>query len=155
MELGFALFNSSAFETAPAMPLAPSVRTISAPYAASSLRLSMLIVSGITITALYPLEAATIARPTPVLPLVGSIIVPPGLRVPAFSASAIILRAGLSLALPPGFTASNLTRSSASIFSIFSMLFILTRGVPPISSVTFCLIFLISISFHILSLCRL
>src|SRR5438552_11972716 len=48
---------------------------------------SRLILSGIVNTARYPLIAATMARPSPVFPLVGSMIVPPGLRVPFASAS--------------------------------------------------------------------
>jgi hypothetical protein len=46
--------------------------------------------SGITSTSLYPFTAATIARPTPVLPDVGSIIVPPLRSLPVASASSTI-----------------------------------------------------------------
>ncbi len=60
---------------APFIPSAPGVSTSSAPYARSRLRRSILIVSGITRMALRPLAAATIARPIPVFPLVGSMIV--------------------------------------------------------------------------------
>jgi len=44
----------------------------------------------------------------PVLPLVGSTSVAPGLSVPFFSASAIIARPMRSLTLPPGFRLSTL-----------------------------------------------
>ena len=53
-----------------------------------------------TKTILYPLTAATIARPTPVLPEVGSTIVPPGLQQPARSASSIISAPMRSLTRP-------------------------------------------------------
>jgi len=51
---------------------------------------SRLILSGIVKIVRYPLIAATIARPIPVFPLVGSMIVPPGLSSPRRSASSII-----------------------------------------------------------------
>ena len=57
---------------------------------------------------LYPRCAATIARPTPVLPLVGSMIVEPGFKRPSRSAASIIVSAGRSLELPPGLVVSNL-----------------------------------------------
>jgi hypothetical protein len=44
----------------------------------------------------------------PVLPLVGSIIVAPGLSSPLLSASSIIANAMRSLTLPPGLADSNL-----------------------------------------------
>ena len=50
----------------------------------------------------YPRIAAAIARPVPVLPLVGSTIVPPGLSRPWRSAASSIATAGRSLTLPPG-----------------------------------------------------
>jgi hypothetical protein len=46
---------------------------------------------------------AIIARAIPVFPLVGSISFIPGLIYPRFKASLIILNAGLSFTLPPGF----------------------------------------------------
>ena len=51
---------------------------------------------------LYPRCWATSARPTPVLPEVGSTMVPPGLSSPLASAASIILIAMRSLELPPG-----------------------------------------------------
>src|SRR5687768_1034347 len=74
------------------------------------------------------------ARPTPVLPEVGSTMVPPGLSSPDFSAASIIRAAIRSLTLPPGLTYSTLAstsglRPSATAFSR-------TSGVLPIRSVT-------------------
>src|SRR3989442_15022611 len=51
----------------------------------------------------YPLIAAAIASPMPVLPLVGSTSVPPGLSAPRRSASSTMATAMRSLTLPPGF----------------------------------------------------
>ncbi|MMZ71190.1 hypothetical protein D1872_344620 [compost metagenome] len=62
-----------------------------------------------TMTALYPFAAATSASPMPVLPLVASMIVPPGFNLPAFSASSTMLMAMRSLTLEPGFWYSSLT----------------------------------------------
>src|SRR3954454_11827101 len=47
------------------------------------------------------------ARPTPVLPEVGSMMVPPGPSSPSRSAASIIATAGRSLTLPPGFVVSS------------------------------------------------
>ena len=41
-------------------------------------------VSGITMMTRYPLAFATEARPIPVFPLVGSIIVAPGFKIPLY-----------------------------------------------------------------------
>src|SRR4028119_78853 len=49
--------------------------------------------SGMTSTSLWPLTAATIARPMPVLPDVGSTIVPPGRSAPDFSAPSTLATA--------------------------------------------------------------
>ena len=49
---GISFESSSAFAMAPFIPFVPSVRTISAPYALMMLRLSTLMVSGITMIAL-------------------------------------------------------------------------------------------------------
>src|SRR5690606_5349222 len=83
---------------------------------------------------LYPRCWATIASPTPVLPDVGSTMVPPGLSRPRFSASSIILTAMRSLELPPGFRYSILasTMPAPSGTTEFSW----TRGVLPMSSLT-------------------
>ena len=51
---------------------------------------------------LYPLAAATAAKPIPVLPLVGSIITDPLCGLPVFPASSIIAFAILSLPNLPG-----------------------------------------------------
>ena len=55
---------------------------------------------------------AAMARPCPVLPLVGSMIVPPGFSSPARSAASIIGRPMRSLTDPPGLSISILARSS-------------------------------------------
>src|SRR5438477_11610625 len=56
--------------------------------------------------------AAAIARPTPVLPEVGSTIVPPGRSFPSRSACSIIGRPIRSFTEPPGFRYSSLARIS-------------------------------------------
>src|SRR5690349_7185354 len=53
------------------------------------------------------------ARPTPVLPEVGSTIVPPGLSFPSRSACSIIARPIRSLTEPPGLRYSSLARIRA------------------------------------------
>src|SRR5919197_484503 len=55
----------------------------------------------------YPLMAAAIARPWPVLPDVGSTIVPPGFSRPSRSAASIIGRPIRSFTLPPGLSISS------------------------------------------------
>src|SRR6476661_5831027 len=52
------------------------------------------------------------ASPTPVLPEVGSTIVPPGFSRPWRSASSIMAMAGRSLTLPPGLNSSTLAMRS-------------------------------------------
>src|SRR5689334_8534293 len=78
--------------------------------------------------------AAAIARPTPVLPDVGSTIVPPGRRCPSRSAASIIARPIRSFTEPPGFRYSSFARivpgTSREIRSRR------TIGVPPTSSST-------------------
>src|SRR5438874_1009526 len=54
--------------------------------------------------------AAAMARPWPVLPEVGSTIVPPGRSFPARSAASIIRTPIRSFTLPPGFSISSLAR---------------------------------------------
>jgi hypothetical protein len=62
----------SALSKAPLSPLLGSVNTISAPNARRSMRLSTSIDEGIVAISLYPLAAATEAKPMPVFPVVGS-----------------------------------------------------------------------------------
>ncbi len=59
---------------------------------------------------LYPLIAAAIASAMPVLPLVASMMVSPGLILPRASAALSMLRAGRSLAEPAGLWPSSLAR---------------------------------------------
>src|SRR5271156_5277817 len=68
------------------------------------------------------------ARPMPVLPLVASITVCPGLSLPVFSASSITPRARRSLTEPSGLNASILTKR---FISGGASLLILTTGVLP------------------------
>ena len=131
---GISLASSSALAMAPFIPLAPSVRTTSAPYAFRMFLLSTLMVSGMVRIVLYPLAAAIAASPIPVLPDVGSMMVAPGFRTPFCSASSIIALPILSLTLPAGLKYSSLARMVASSPSAFSTFFTSTSGVFPISS---------------------
>ena len=74
------------------------------------------------------------ARPTPVLPLVASMMVPPGVRSPEASAARTIDRAMRSLTLPAGSKASTLARTVAGPEMTRLMR---TSGVPPTASVMF------------------
>ena len=114
----------------------PSVLTTLADggYALSRLRLSMLMVSGIVSISLYLFTAATMARPMPVLPLVGSIIVVSGLIKPCFSASVIMLKQMRSFTLPPGFLDSSFATTVA--FMPWVSWFSFTSGVFPMVSKT-------------------
>ena len=79
-----------------------------------------------------PLRAATMARPTPVLPLVGSTMVPPGWRRPSRSACSIIASAGRSFEEKPGLYSSSLaSRWQSTSRAVRSSRII---GVFPISS---------------------
>ena len=70
---------------------------------------------------LYPRAAATEARPIPVFPEVGSIIVEPAFNFPLCSASSRIALATLSFTLPAGLKYSNFARIVASRLFSFSM----------------------------------
>jgi hypothetical protein len=80
------------------------------------------------------LIAAAIASPAPVLPEVGSTIVPPGCRRPSRSAASIIASPIRSLTEPPGFRYSSFAAivpgTSREIRAS------VTIGVPPTSSST-------------------
>ena len=65
--------------------------------------------------ALVALRWATIASPTPVLPEVGSTIVPPGLSSPEASAASIIRTAIRSFTEPPGLRYSTLASTSGPV----------------------------------------
>ena len=91
-------------------------------------------VSGMTRMTLYPLAVPTAARPIPVLPLVGSMMVAPGLRIPFSSASRIISLAILSLTLPAGLKYSSFANTLALRSNSFSIFFSSRSGVPPMSS---------------------
>mmetsp|Transcript_5360 Transcript_5360/g.11278 ORF Transcript_5360/g.11278 Transcript_5360/m.11278 type:complete len:241 (-) Transcript_5360:68-790(-) len=127
--------NTSAFPMAPPIPFAAGVSTRSAPNALSKARLSMLIDSGIVRMSLYPLDAATIARPIPVFPEVGSTrIVLPGEISPRASASVIMDSAMRSFTELAGFEDSSLHRTSALQSSPRIFGESLTSGVSPMSS---------------------
>ena len=123
----------SASSTAAVTPPLGSVRTSSAPKARIRMRRSTLIEDGMTITTLYPRAAPTIAKATPVLPEVASIMVPPGLSCPEASAASTIERAIRSLTEEAGLKASTFATISAP--PLFKRL-MRTRGVPPMRSVT-------------------
>src|SRR5690348_7746749 len=74
------------------------------------------------------------ASPTPVLPEVGSTIVPPGLSLPSRSACSIIARPIRSLTEPPGLRYSSLARIRA--WPAGESLSSRTIGVPPTRSRT-------------------
>src|SRR2546421_6618130 len=76
--------------------------------------------------------AAAIASPWPVLPEVGSTIVPPGLRAPDRSAASIMRRPMRSFTLPPGFSISSLARIVGLTPRVTA--WSRTRGVSPIAS---------------------
>src|SRR3954468_16387928 len=85
----------------------------------------------------YPRRWATRASPMPVLPLVGSTIVPPGFSRPASSAASTMRTAMRSLTEPPGLTNSTFASTSGasgprSRVTLLSR----TSGVPPIRSRT-------------------
>ena len=142
---GVSRLSLSASAIAPFMPSAPGVSTRRAPRALSRLRLSALIVSGMVSTSLYPLEDDTNASPTPVLPLVGSMMVPPGLSIPRCSASSIIARAMRSFTLPAGLKYSSFAISRAPDFFDAPEPESSMRGVPPTRSVSLFAIFSISV----------
>jgi len=96
--------------------------------------LSSLTLSGQTNTHRYPRSCATSASPTPVLPLVGSTMVPPGPSRPAFSASSTMRSAMRSFTLPPGLKYSTLASTVADSPAV--TLRSRTSGVLPINSTT-------------------
>ena len=81
------------------------------------------------------MTAAAMARPTPVLPLVGSTIVPPGLSQPLRSASSIMRMPMRSLTEPPGLSISSLATTGVRIPLVTRLS--RTRGVCPSASMTF------------------
>ena len=73
------------------------------------------------------------ASPTPVLPDVGSTIVPPGRNAPDASAASIIRTAMRSFTDPPGLKYSTLASTCAGAPAVTFRS--LSRGVSPMSSV--------------------
>ena len=78
------------------------------------------------------------------LPLVGSMIVAPGLRTPDFSAASTIERAMRSLTLPPGLKYSTFASTFAP--PLLSLLDISMSGVPPTFAKMFFAVLLIDAS---------
>ena len=76
------------------------------------------------------------ARPTPVLPLVGSTMVPPGCSEPSRSAARIISSAGRSFDDPPGLVVSIFIASTHVMPWISLVRFRRTSGVLPMRSST-------------------
>lgn len=123
---------------APCIPYFGSVNTNSAPNALSNFWRSILIELGIVKIILSPRSAAIIARPTPVLPLVGSMIVVLLSILLVAMALSIIFKAILSLTEWLGFRNSHLAKILASTPNLF----ILISGVLPINSLTLFAIFI-------------
>mmetsp|Transcript_39409 Transcript_39409/g.92046 ORF Transcript_39409/g.92046 Transcript_39409/m.92046 type:complete len:205 (+) Transcript_39409:774-1388(+) len=126
---------SSALAIAPPIPFADRVKTSSAPNALSRTRRSILMDSGIVKINLYPFEAATMARPMPVFPDVGSTrVVFPGEISPRSSACVTIESAIRSFTELPGLADSILQIISALQESPVIFEESLTKGVFPIKS---------------------
>jgi hypothetical protein len=85
---------------------------------------------------------AASARPTPVLPLVHSMTVPPGASAPLSSASRSICSPMRSFMEPPGFMYSTLARSWAFTPHCSGRRFRRTRGVLPMASQMFAATFM-------------
>ena len=161
-EFSISAANSSALAMAPFIPLAPSVKTNSAPYAFNKFLLSTLIVSVIVKIILYPLAAATDANPIPVFPLVGSMITAPFFSLPFASASSISCRSmpisvrrsssasSSSITLPDSLSFSSSSRSISlfrrRIFSSKNSFFWLRLANSSRSSSN-CFVFSVSFSF--------
>ncbi len=90
-------------------------------------------VSGIVRMTLYPLVTAIAARPMPVFPDVGSMMVAPGASLPSFSASSIMALATLSFTEPAGLKYSSFAYILALSSYFFSIFTSSRRGVPPTS----------------------
>ena len=105
----FFFASSFALRTMPVPRSAAGVMMTFAPRKRISLRRSTLNVSAIVTTSGYPFCAHTIASPMPVLPLVASMTVWPGLSVPLRSASSMMPSASRSFTEPSGLNASILT----------------------------------------------
>ena len=93
---------------------------------------SLLCLSVVTQIIWYPLTIAAKANPIPVLPLVPSTIVPPGLKRPSASASSIILSAIRSFTELPGLKVSYLAKTKQGKDAVSLLTF--TIGVFPMVS---------------------
>ncbi len=113
---GVAATISSALATASRIS-EPGVNTISAPSIRRNATRSCEMRSGMTSVRAYPFAAATNASAMPVLPLVGSTSVAPGLSTPRRSASSISATPTRSLTLPHGLRDSIFTKIRAPAVS--------------------------------------
>src|SRR5688572_25553856 len=127
----FVSASSTAFFTMPIARSEAGVITTLAPRKRISLRRSTLKLSAMLTTSGHPFCAHTMARPMPVLPLVASITVCPGLSLPVRSASSITPSASRSFTEPSGLKASIFTYRSAPGGASLP---IFTTGVLPIVS---------------------
>ena len=127
---GNSLTSCLAFSIAPFIPLSAGVSTSSAPKAPRSFLRSSDMDSGMVTMSFRPSAAATKASPTPVLPDVGSTMVPPGGSLPFCRASRIMDTAILSFTEAIGLKDSSFTSTSAPACG--ASLRSLTTGVPPI-----------------------
>ena len=93
----------------------------------------------------YPRRWAISARPTPVLPDVGSTITPPGLSSPEASAASTIFNAIRSFTDPPGLRYSTFARTVAAMPFVTEVS--LTSGVSPTRS-TMCSAYFTAPSSH-------
>ena len=82
---------------------------------------------------LYPLAAPISESPTPVFPLVASIMVSPGLSDPSFSAVSMMFKAIRSFTDPPALNDSTLHIHLQNHLKLNGL--VSTRGVFPINSV--------------------
>ena len=87
-----------------------------------------------TMTALYPITAASAAMPMPVLPLVGSTMTAPGFSRPRCSASSSMAQAMRSFTLPAGLKYSTLASRFAFRPRAAAKRCSCTSGVWPTSS---------------------
>ncbi len=133
--LGIFAASSSALAIAPFIPFGPSVRTNRAPRTLSSLRRSIVIVSGIVRMSFKPFAAATNASAIPVFPEVGSIKTVFDVIFPLLIASSIIEKPMRSFTLERGLKNSSFNKTSAWALCASAVRFRRTNGVLPIVSV--------------------
>ena len=117
---------------APSVPRFAGVKKSSAPMAFNIFFRSSLADSERASIILYPLAAATMVSPMPVLPLVASRMILSFVSSPLSSAFSIIYSAVLSLMEPPGLKLSSFAKIVTFLFGLSAR--ISTSGVFPIRS---------------------